>query len=209
MISPCTPIEPSTEPYKKQDFRSNLRFDRSKVLGMVVEFLKLLSHLCYVRKDGSSEWEWDEELYARVKDLAHILSLQLSSWEERLSAANAELDKIRADRQQIENDMRDLTMKAPREFYEKALFELNARRRTVELERTDILDVLARVRNALREGARVKWPVGTPKKRQPPVLPQPETRPSCPSVQDGGSISSRSTKPLGSEIEGLLSQGKF
>jgi hypothetical protein len=175
---------------------------------MIEEYLRRIDCAPYVDKNGNSECGYAEPLYAQKEEIETRLRLQQTSWNEKLLIVETELARIRREYRQIEHDARNAAIDGTREHYAKALFAQDARCRRVERERDEIVNILARIRSALLEGAKRKWSLGEPKRPQPAIAPIPQTSPSYAVGRPPTTSSSPQPNPLGATLEGLLNNGK-
>jgi len=199
--------EPRPDPYQDLRLDSNLKTDISNTVRAVEEYEERLAWLSPVDKEGNSENGYAEAEYARVEKIAERLRCEKAHWEKTLMIVDAELTKLVREYQQIERDGRDIAMDGPRRNYEKAVFDQNRRRRKVEQERDQITDILARIKRALREGDKVKWPLGTPKAPPPALVKGPQAPSPSPLGPTTVTCPQIPLNQLGSAIEGLLKNG--
>ena len=182
----------------------------------VLERLKnAVKTLPVVDKDGKSECDFAEQLYAQKEEAEEKLVLEIRRQREFLPTIQQELRRTGHNLSIVRSNSSSLSNMEPKETLSKAVLEEEARLKKVEEQQRKINDLLQRMNSALAMSRAKKFPGRTPRKPQagfssaPSSTSFPETQPSGFGV--GSPCSDRTwaerSKALDQGLDGLKSLG--
>ena len=136
------------------------------VIGKAEALRSAVSSLPEVDKEGQSDCDFAEELYAKKEELQEQVRAGLQELAEHLRDVTQEMQKIKGDLAVVSAHQDQLNGDRAREHFSEAEVHLAALYKRYRKLRDRLEEVIEVVREVLEEAASKRWPLGKPRTRQ-------------------------------------------
>lgn len=163
-----------------------------------------------VKKDGSSECPFAEDLYAQKEEAAKAAQRRLEELRELLRLIENKIARCRANMTRVSRDKGSLNSKEARSQYQRAKEAQEFHYRKAVDQKKAVLELIKQIEQAAREADQKKYPGKEPRRRKHhyPPLGYGGVETSPPPVQPyTGSRFQPRSNPTGSGLAPLLSLG--